>query len=144
MFNRIDWLQVWQPSNPGKERRLFLRNGRGNFVITGNAWTAQAARTGKNQFELVTRNVATLRLYVNDQMANFAEPVRVTVNKKVQFEGKVTPSAAEMLKDQLFLGRGWRYFTGVIEIDLAPPPATTETPKPPTQRPPTPKSPPKP
>ena len=23
-----------------------------------------------------------------------------------------------MLKDQLFLGRGWRYFTGVIDIDV--------------------------
>jgi hypothetical protein len=32
-----------------------------------------------------------------------------------------------MLKDQLFLGRGWRYYTAVIDLDLAPPPATQPT-----------------
>ena len=34
-------------------------------------------------------------------------------------EGFIKPDISEMLKDQLFLGRGWRYFTGVIDIDLA-------------------------
>ena len=41
----------------------------------------------------------------------------------------LTPDVEPMLKDQLFLGRGWPYYTAVIDIDLAPP--TTE----PTMRP---------
>jgi hypothetical protein len=45
----------------------------------------------------------------------------------VRFEGAVTPSVEAMLKDQLFLGRGWRYFTGTIDIDLVPAPATRPT-----------------
>jgi hypothetical protein len=28
-----------------------------------------------------------------------------------------------MLKDQLFLGRGWRYYTAVIDLDLVDHPA---------------------
>jgi hypothetical protein len=43
----------------------------------------------------------------------------------------VSPSVDEMLKDQLFVGRGWRYFTAVLDVDLAPPPASTK----PTSRP---------
>jgi hypothetical protein len=35
-----------------------------------------------------------------------------------------------MLKDQLFLGRGWRYYTAVIDVDLAPPPTTQPTTRP--------------
>jgi hypothetical protein len=42
------------------------------------------------------------------------------------------PSIDVMLKDQLVLGRGWRYFTAAVDIDLAPP-ATQPTTKPATQ-----------
>jgi len=31
----------------------------------------------------------------------------------------VQPSVDEMLKDQLFLGRGWRYYSGFVEIDFS-------------------------
>jgi len=38
----------------------------------------------------------------------------------------VTQSLDDMLKDQIFLGRGVRYFTAALDIDLAPPtPAST-------------------
>jgi hypothetical protein len=53
--------------------------------------------------------------------------VKVTVNKRIRFEGMVRPDVEQMLKDQIFLGRGWRYFTGVIDIDLASPPTTARS-----------------
>jgi hypothetical protein len=81
----------------------------------------QASLAGANRIEVKTDNVATLRLYVNDQMIDFREPVVVKVNGKTRFEGKLEPDIEPMLKDQLFLGRGWRYYTAVIDIDLAPP-----------------------
>jgi hypothetical protein len=37
-----------------------------------------------------------------------------------------------MLKDQLFLGRGWRYFTGVIDVELVDRPTTRPTIRPTT------------
>jgi hypothetical protein len=74
-------------------------------------------------------NVAIMRLYLNDRLVDFKKPVTVVVNKKVKFEGLVKPSVEEMLADQLYLGRGWRYYSGVVDLDLAeaPParPATT-------------------
>jgi len=33
-----------------------------------------------------------------------------------------------MLKDQVFLGRGWRYFTGVVDIDVVSPPKAATQP----------------
>jgi len=44
----------------------------------------------------------------------------VHVNGRVRFEGFVKPSVATLLNDQLFLGRGWRSFPAVLELDLAP------------------------
>jgi hypothetical protein len=126
IFNRIDWLQVYQPVNAGDEKKLFFKNKPGHMAIESNAWTAQAT-LNDNKIDLATDNVAILRLFVNDQMIDFSKPVTVTVNKRVRFEGMVTPSVDTMLKDQIFLGRGWRYFTGAIDIDLSPPPATTRS-----------------
>jgi hypothetical protein len=121
MFNRNDWLQIYQPLNTGKQRRLLLGRGAGPLKMYQNSSRLQAGFAGGNKIDAKTDNVATLRFYLNDQMIDFREPVSVTVNGKVRFEGKLNPDIEPMLKDQLFLGRGWRYYTAVIDIDLAPP-----------------------
>jgi hypothetical protein len=90
------------------------------MVVNENALTIQAALTTPNKIEARTDNVQTLRFYLNDQMVDLARPVTVVVNKKTRFEGMVPVSLDGMLKDQLFLGRGWRYFTASIDLDLAP------------------------
>jgi hypothetical protein len=123
IFNRIDWLQVYQPLNPGEDQKLLFRRGTGIMLIQSTTWSADAKRNG-NRFDIDTKNVEVLRLYVNDQLIDFKEPVTVAVNKKIRFEGMVSPSVEELLHDQVFLGRGWRYFTGVIDIDLRESPAT--------------------
>jgi hypothetical protein len=117
-FNRIDWLQVYQPLRPGEERRLLFRHGSGHMTVFQNAYKIDASIPRPNRIEITCDNVALLRLYLNDQMADLARPVTVFVNGKNRFEGAAHPSVEEMLNDQLFLGRGWRYFTGVIDIDL--------------------------
>jgi hypothetical protein len=127
IFNRNDWLQVYQPLKTGDEKRSIFSKGRGFMITYANTFRADATITAPNRFEIQTDNVAEIRLYVNDQMIDFAKPVTVVVNRRVRFEGLVKPSVDEMLKDQLFLGRGWRYYTGVIDLDLttSPGPATT-------------------
>jgi predicted esterase len=124
IFNRIDWVQVYQPLSTGKEKSYFLRRGTGKITVDENALSVQAAFTAPNKIEARTENVQTLRFYFNDQMVDLAKPVTVIINGKTRFEGMVTPSLDEMLKDQIFLGRGWRYFTAVLDIDLAPRGAT--------------------
>jgi hypothetical protein len=142
MFNRNDWVQIYQPLNPGKHQRLLLGRGSGPMRLYQKSSSVKATLAGGNRIEATTDNVASLRFYVNDQMVDFREPVTVKVNGKMRFEGKLTPDIEPMLKDQLFLGRGWRYYTAVIDINLAPPPVTQPT----TRRTPTtsPSSPPRP
>lgn len=124
VFNRVDWLQIYQPTNAGDEKKLFFNKKPGHMTLMSNAWSAQATLTA-NQIDLTTDNVDVLRILLNDQMIDFKKPVKVIVNKRIRFDGMVKPDVEQMLKDQVFLGRGWRYFTGVIDIDLAPP-ATTK------------------
>lgn len=130
-FNRADWVQIDQPLNAGPEKSLHLRHGSGKIVINENAATLQAALTGPNKIEAKTDNVQTLRFFLNDQMVDLAKPVTVVVNTKTRFEGMPKASLDQMLNDQLFLGRGWRYFPAVVEIDLtagaSSRPATTRT-----------------
>ena len=106
---------------------MFLRHGTGKITVNDNAHSVQAAFTKPNKIEAKSDNVQTLRFYLNDQMVDLARPITVLVNGRVRFEGKVQPSVEEMLNDQLFLGRGWRYFSGVIDIDLAPKATTAAT-----------------
>jgi hypothetical protein len=131
-FNRVDWVQVDQPLSAGAERGLVLRHGSGKITINENAHTVQAALTTPNKIEAKTDNVQTLRFYLNDQMVDLAKPVTVIVNTKTRFEGMAKVSLSTMLDDQLFIGRGWRYFPAVLEIDLTAgassrPAATTRT-----------------
>ena len=119
LFNRNDWIQVYQPTKTGDERRLQFRRGSGFMVIYPNSWKLEATRD-KNRIDATTINVDVMRIYLNDQMVDLTKPVTVNVNKRGKFEGIVKPSVEEMLTDQVFLGRGWRYYTAVIDIDLAP------------------------
>jgi pimeloyl-ACP methyl ester carboxylesterase len=137
-FNRVDWVQVHQPLSPGKENSFALRRGTGRITVHENAHTVQAVMTAANRVEAKTENVQTLRFFFNDQTADLSKPVTITVNGKTRFEGIAPVSLDELLGDQLFLGRGWRYFTAAVDVDLtansssrpttarsvAPPPAT--------------------
>jgi hypothetical protein len=133
LFNRADWVQVYDPLRPGKERRLLIRRGGGQMDVFQNAFRADAAVLAPNRIEVKAENVGMMRLYLNDRLVDFKKPVTVVVNKKTKYEGLVKPSIAEMLSDQLFLGRGWRYYGAVIDIDLAEKPATRPTTRPVTR-----------
>jgi hypothetical protein len=121
MFNRSDWVQVYQPLRPGEEKRLYFRHGSGYMRIFPNVWRVDA-KLQNNKVTATTDNVEKLRFYFNDQMIDFSKPVTVIVNGRGRFEGMLKPNLEEMLKDQLFLGRGWRYYTAVVDVDLGPPP----------------------
>jgi hypothetical protein len=124
LFNRVDWVQIYQPMNAGDEQWLFFNRGYGHMVVYSNPFKIDASVASKNRIDATVDNVRLLRFYVNDQMIDFASPVAVVVNRKGVFEALVKPSIEVMLEDQLFIGRGWRYFTGVIDLDLGPKPAT--------------------
>ena len=133
MFNRLDWVQIWEPIQGGKERRVLFRLGSGFMTVYDNTFHLDAARTKPNHYEVATQNVDSFRLYLNDQMVDFTKAVTVSVNKRGGFEGMVKPDVEEMLKDQLLLGRGWRYFTAVIDINVVPHPPPKATTKPATK-----------
>jgi len=137
MFNRIDWVQVYQEVETGPEQELHLSHGTGTITLEQNAFTVEATVAG-NRVNVTAQNVDTMRLYFNDQMVDFSQPVQVTVNGRQKFYSYLKPDIDQMLKDELFLGRGWRYYTAVLDIDLgegtmasvpknAPPAATTKS-----------------
>ncbi len=125
-FNRIDWLQIYQPTDGGEEKRIIFKRVPGQMTVMSNDWSASAL-IAANHIEMHTDNIRLLRLYLNDQMVDLHEPVTVVVNGQQRFAGIVAPSVKQMLGDQIFLGRGWRYFSGVIDIDLTPKAATTNS-----------------
>jgi len=127
-FNRSDWVQIYQPIRPGKEQLLRLQHGTGPMTVNQNTCNVRASIAG-NKVTIQSDNVLLLRLYFNDQMIDFKMAVTITVNGKTRFEGFLEPNIDEMLKDQVFLGRGWRYYTAVVDLDLGTP-TTRPTTKP--------------
>ncbi len=132
LFNRLDWLQMYQSLRPGPDRKLLFRHGGGSMIVNQNGMTLQAT-IANNRLEAKTDNVESMRFYLNDQMIDFSLPVVLSINGRVNFNAVIKPNLDEMLKDQLFLGRGWRYFTAVIDVDFGEPsikPTTKTTTKP--------------
>jgi hypothetical protein len=119
MFNRNDWVQIYQPLNAGSEQRLLITHGSGVMILNSAACSVEAA-IDNNTITLTSRNVGSMRLYLNDQMVDMDQQVKVVHNRRVWFDDRVRPSIDAMLRDQLFLGRGWRYYTGVIDLESAP------------------------
>jgi hypothetical protein len=133
MFNRNDWLQIYQPIDTGKEHKALWQHGSGTMTYTDKTWRIEGAIKGQ-RIEITNDNVDSFRIYLNDQMVNLKDPITVIVNKRPRLEGVVRPSIEEMMKDQAFLGRGWRYYTAVLDVDmiLHPPPPTRPSTKPAT------------
>ena len=118
IFNRADWLQVFDLHDTGGERRYLMRVGSGVLTMYNDFYRVSASITAPNRFEITADNAAALRVLVNDQLVDFSKPVTVMVNRQLLFQGSVKPDLEEMLRDQLFLGRGWRYYTAVIDLDV--------------------------
>ena len=112
MFNRVDWLQIWQAINPGNDHRLQFRRGTGHMIVTTTPGPPTRRYRQGQPHRDHDDNVDSFRLYLNDQMVDFSKPVTIVVNKKGPLRRPDPAGVDEMLKDQLFLGRGWRYFTG--------------------------------
>lgn len=123
-LNRNDWVQVYQTADPGEEHKATFGWGSGVMRYNDNAHKVEAGITN-NRITVAASNVDSMRIYLNDQMADLSKPVTLMVNGRARFEGMVQTSIDELMKDQVFLGRGWRYYTAVLDIDVVPRPAAT-------------------
>ncbi len=124
VFNRVDWVQLYQPLRPGDDIKMLFTSGGEQMTLYQNSFRVVANIEDNNTISLKTTNVATARIYLNDQMVDFSRPVRLVINGKPRYEHLVQQDVEEMLKDQLFLGRGWRYFTAMIDLDMAASPSS--------------------
>lgn len=124
IYNRSNWVQIYQPMSPGEQARVEFSRGSQGMYLYQNGFRAVGQIVDSHTIDLTTRNVRMVRLYLNDQMVDLDHPVKVVVNGLTRFEGMPPQSMEEMLKDQLFLGRGWRYYTAVIDLDLSQIPTT--------------------
>lgn len=122
-YNRADWVLMDQPLDGGRETKQLAAHGHEIVRMYGNTFRVDAT-CRDNQIDVKTDNVASLRLFFNDQMIDFGKPVTVVINGRQHYQRRLRPDVATMLADQLFLGRGWRYFTAAIDIELVPTPAT--------------------
>jgi hypothetical protein len=130
IFNRADWVQIYQPMSPGQQAKVEFSRGSQGMYIYQNSFRVDAEITDLHTIRLNVRNVRVVRLYLNDQMIDLDHPIQVFANGMSRFNAVVPQSMDEMLKDQLFLGRGWRYYTAVIDLDLAESPTTAPATRP--------------
>jgi hypothetical protein len=133
-FNRCDWIQLWQEADTGKETRLLFRRGTGHMQVYQKSAKVDAKRDG-NTIELLLDNVESLRLYLNDQMVDLSQQLTIVIGKRRKIQGYAKRNIEQMMNDQLFIGRGWRYYTAILDIDLTDPSAATRPTSGPSTRP---------
>jgi hypothetical protein len=119
-FNRLDWILVYQMLRPGEERRLNFARVGGFMTVYQFQYTVDAQIVRQNRIDINTDNVEIMRVFLNDRMIDFKRPLTIAVNRRIRFEGMVAPDIELMLKDQLILGRSWRYYLAAVDLDLSP------------------------
>jgi hypothetical protein len=124
IYNRSDWVQIYQPMSPGQQAKVEFSRGSQGMYLYQNGFRVIGRIVDRHTVELATRNVRLVRIYLNDQMVDLDQPIKIVANGLVRFDGLAPQSTEEMLKDQVFLGRGWRYFTAQVDLDLSRPPTT--------------------
>ncbi|MAG92624.1 MAG: hypothetical protein CMJ48_02565 [Planctomycetaceae bacterium] len=98
-----------------------------------NAWTLtqtttkrpgaliEAVNEGGNRFRVTTNNVSRLTLWLHARMVDFGAPVRVNVDGKTRFEGRVSPSLVQAL-DSYHRRGDWRLvYPAKVTLDIAEP-----------------------
>lgn len=74
--------------------------------IEGNTVTVESALVGK------------FTLFFNNRLIDFSKPLRVVVNGKKRFEGRLNESAAFLLEEAKRRADGVSLYTGSVKIDL--------------------------
>lgn len=59
--------------------------------------SVEAINQGENRFDVTTRNVRRFCIWLRPKMADFAKPIRVTVNGRVAFDQPVKPAVSTAL-----------------------------------------------
>jgi len=82
----------------------------------------------QNVITVSARNIASVRFYLNDQMVDFTRATSVVIGGRRLFEDLSSPTSIRCSRTSFSSGRGWRYYTAVIDIDRGPPDAPTTRP----------------
>ncbi len=127
IYNRADWVQIYQPLSPGQQAKVEFSRGSQGMYLYQNGFRVAARIVDSHTINLDTKNVRVVRLYLNEQLVDLNQPVKIVVNGTARYNEIPPQSTDEMLKDQVFLSRGWRYYTAVIDLDLTQAPATNPT-----------------
>jgi len=85
LYNRNDWVQVYQMLTPGKENKFRIQYGSGTITQSENSYRISVAMTALNKSSPQPERRG-MRFYLNEQMAEFSKPITVIVNGKVRFE----------------------------------------------------------
>jgi hypothetical protein len=119
ILNRADWVQIYQALSPGQQARVEFSRGSQGMYVYEKSFRVMGEIADRHTIKLTTRNVQLMRLYLNEQMVDLDHPVTIVANGITRFNAVAPQSTEEMLKDQRFLGRGWRYYTAVVDWDLS-------------------------
>ena len=118
IFNRVDWVQIYQQQSVGKPVKMFFPRTSGSMTVYSVDCSVRAT-IHDNVVDTAVDNVSVMQFLLNDRMVDLSRVVKVMVNGKEKFSGLLKPDIATLLNDQLFMGRGWRYYETSIDIDLS-------------------------
>ncbi|MFQ5588238.1 MAG: alpha/beta hydrolase-fold protein [Nitrospiria bacterium] len=88
-------------------------------LVKKGAFASLSAEIEGNAVNVTTERVGHFTLFFNDRLIDFSKPVRVTANGKKVFEGRLTESAAFMLKEAKRRADDVSFYTASVVIDLA-------------------------
>ena len=92
IFNRADWIQIYQPMSPGEQAKVQFSRGSQGMYVYQNTFRVIAQITDRHTITLDTHNVRLVRIYLNDQMVDLNDPIKIIVSGLTRFHA-IPPKA---------------------------------------------------
>lgn len=93
-----------------------LTDSRDEAIVNRRYARLDAEIVGPNRVEVRTERVRRYSLYLNEALVDFSQPVTITTNGRIGFQGLLAPSVEALLRDARQRRDGWMLFPVLLHL----------------------------
>ncbi|NOY83963.1 MAG: prolyl oligopeptidase family serine peptidase [Nitrospirae bacterium] len=113
------WTQINQISGKVADVQKSLFNNDEVELVKNGSFASLTTEVEGNTVNVESARVGKFTLFFNNRLVDFSKPVRVVVNGKTYFEGRLTESPAFLLEEAKRRGDGVSFYAASVQIDLS-------------------------
>lgn len=113
------WTEINQTAGKVADVQESLFNNDEVALVKSGAFARLTAEIEGNTVTVTSTRVGQFTLFFNNRLIDFSKPVRVVVNGKQHFEGRLSENSAFLLSEAKRRGDGVSFYTASLKFDVS-------------------------